>query len=97
MEAAEGKREVQGPVEPLDLGLREGQAPGPSRGVKRGAVELGAGPGVAVIILAALGLVPVLREVGIAFFLAAVGIILSTASDEETNLGIIIDGDHHAR
>lgn len=51
-------------------------------------MELGAGPGVAVIILAALSLVPVLREVGIAFFLAAVRIILSTASDEETNLGI---------
>lgn len=68
-------------AEPLDLGLRQGQGQGPLRGLREGALELGAVPGVAVIILAALGVVPVLWEVGGVFFLAPVRLVLSTAPD----------------
>ena len=47
-------------VEPQDLGLRQGQSQGPVKGLRRGTLELGTVPGVAVVILAALGRVPVL-------------------------------------
>lgn len=80
-------------VEPLDLGRREGQGQGLIREPREGALELRAGPGVAVIVLAAFSLVPVLWDVGAAFFLAAERIVLSTASDEEANPDIWRKGD----
>lgn len=73
-------------VELPDPGLRQGQGQKPTGGIRKGALDLGAGPGVTVITLAALGLVPVIQEIGVAFFLAAVRIVLSTASDGEANL-----------
>ncbi|KAB1261954.1 hypothetical protein Cadr_000022089 [Camelus dromedarius] len=48
---------------PLDLGLGQGPGQGPVSGLRQGALDLGAGPGVAVVVLAALSLVPVLWEV----------------------------------
>lgn len=57
-------------------------------GLGQGALELGAGPGIAVIILTALDLVPVICYIGAAEFFAAVGIVLSTATDVEASLAI---------
>lgn len=70
----------------MDLGVGQGPDYGPLGGLRQGALELGAVPGVAIIIVAALGLIPVPRNVGVMLFLAAVEIVLSTASDDEANL-----------
>lgn len=81
---------LSGPYEQgSQAGARRGSGPGRTRlsgnqtGPRQSALEPGTGPGAAVIVLAAVSLVP-----GDAFFFAGVGIILFIASYMEANLDI---------
>lgn len=59
METKREQGEIQGLVELVDLGLRQGQGQMSSQGPGKRALELGTGPGVAAIILAAVSLTAV--------------------------------------